>query len=65
MDTSQKDNKSLLDCTKWFKQAKDVFESMLGKGLADKLVENTVNHANATDNVKRKELKVEGYKQTA
>ena len=63
VDTSQKDNESSLDHTKQFKRAKDVFESTLGKGLVDEFVENTVNHADATDNTERKESKAKEHKQ--
>ena len=43
VDTAQKDNESLLDCTNQFEQAKDAFESTPGKGLVDDLWRTHLN----------------------
>ena len=59
----QREDESLLDYVKRFKQQADVFKSIIGKKLFDEFIESTEEYRKQTDANKQTELKKNAYEQ--
>ena len=57
----QQEHENLMDCVKWFKQQRDVLESVAGKKILDEFVERTKEHRDETDATKQQVMKDEAF----
>jgi hypothetical protein len=57
LNIKQIENEGLLDCTKRFKQSRDITKSHVGTAMLDKLVEKTHECQDETDALKQQDMK--------